>query len=191
LGTPVGTPPNLIGIAMLERFAKVKISFLQWMAIGIPIFLVGYVAVLILLKFLYPLRMKKDETPADIPAKTPFTIAQKTCLLVFGITVLLWLVPGFTALLLTDDSAIKSFFSTSIPEAAAAMIGAILLFIVPASTGEGKKTARLGKRPEDRLGNADPFRRRDGVGSMMFETKLAQFFGEKWLLMFGNPPSGN
>ena len=47
IGTPIGTPPNLIGIGMLERIAGVKISFFQWMLLGVPlvilfVFLVVY-----------------------------------------------------------------------------------------------------------------------------------------------------
>ena len=37
IGTPIGTPPNLIGIGMLNRIAGVKISFFQWMLLGVPI----------------------------------------------------------------------------------------------------------------------------------------------------------
>ena len=37
MGTPVGTPPNLIGIGMLERIAHVHISFFQWMLLGVPL----------------------------------------------------------------------------------------------------------------------------------------------------------
>src|SRR5688572_8592071 len=36
IGTPVGTPPNLIGIGMLERLVGIDITFFQWMAIGVP-----------------------------------------------------------------------------------------------------------------------------------------------------------
>ena len=37
IGTPIGTPPNLIGIGMLERHrAASKISFFQWMLLGVP-----------------------------------------------------------------------------------------------------------------------------------------------------------
>ena len=48
IGTPIGTPPNLIGIGMLNRIAGVEISFFQWMMLGVPIvvllfgFLVAY-----------------------------------------------------------------------------------------------------------------------------------------------------
>ena len=36
MGTPVGTPPNLIGIGFLKTLAKVDVSFFQWMLIGVP-----------------------------------------------------------------------------------------------------------------------------------------------------------
>ena len=36
IGTPIGTPPNLIGIGMLSRIAGIEISFFQWMLLGVP-----------------------------------------------------------------------------------------------------------------------------------------------------------
>jgi sodium-dependent dicarboxylate transporter 2/3/5 len=30
LGTPIGTPPNLIGLAMLDRLAGHRITFTEW-----------------------------------------------------------------------------------------------------------------------------------------------------------------
>src|SRR5688572_1801601 len=40
MATPVGTPPNLIGIGMIERITHVHIDFFQWMAIGVPIVII-------------------------------------------------------------------------------------------------------------------------------------------------------
>src|SRR5262249_1838674 len=37
LGTPVGTPPNLIGIGFLRREASFDVPFFSWMALGVPI----------------------------------------------------------------------------------------------------------------------------------------------------------
>ena len=37
MGTPIGTPPNLIGKGMLERIAHEQISFFQWMVLGVPL----------------------------------------------------------------------------------------------------------------------------------------------------------
>jgi solute carrier family 13 (sodium-dependent dicarboxylate transporter), member 2/3/5 len=187
LGTPVGTPPNLIGMAMLERFANIKISFLQWMAIGIPIFLIGYAAVLIILKVCYPVKIKAGEIPRDSLERVPFTQAQKMCLFIFGVTIVLWLLPGFAAVLLSGDSAFGSFLSSSIPEAVAAMIGGILLFVVPASKGEKGKLLDWGNAVKIDWGTIILFGGGMSLGSLMFETKLAQCLGEKWLMMFGKP----
>ena len=48
MATPVGTPPNLIGIGMLERIAGIRISFFTWMAIGMPLVLVLFAALVTL-----------------------------------------------------------------------------------------------------------------------------------------------
>ncbi len=37
MGTPVGTPPNLIGIGMLQKYAGIEMTFFQWMLIGVPV----------------------------------------------------------------------------------------------------------------------------------------------------------
>ena len=41
IGTPVGTPPNLIGIGMLETIVGTDITFFQWMLLGVPIVVVA------------------------------------------------------------------------------------------------------------------------------------------------------
>lgn len=187
LGTPVGTPPNLIGIAMLERFASIKISFLQWMSIGIPVFVAGYLAVLLLLKFFYPLKLDPENRVGSSDGKTPFTGPQKRCLAVFGITVVLWLLPGFAAVFLGEDSVINSFMATSMPEAIAAMTGAILLFFVPTSGGKSEKLLSWESAVKIDWGTIILFGGGISLGSMIFETKLAQSLGESWLSAFGKP----
>ena len=37
IGTPVGTPPNLIGIALIDTLVGVKIPFFQWMLLALPL----------------------------------------------------------------------------------------------------------------------------------------------------------
>ncbi|MBI5895131.1 MAG: anion permease, partial [Desulfobacterales bacterium] len=43
VATPVGTPPNLIGIAMIEKFCGVKIAFFHWMSFALPLVLLNFV----------------------------------------------------------------------------------------------------------------------------------------------------
>ncbi|HSK09393.1 MAG TPA: SLC13 family permease, partial [Vicinamibacterales bacterium] len=42
MATPVGTPPNLIGIGLLERATGIHISFVEWMLIGVPLALLMF-----------------------------------------------------------------------------------------------------------------------------------------------------
>jgi sodium-dependent dicarboxylate transporter 2/3/5 len=40
VGTPAGSSINILGLFQIEQFGKVQVSFLQWMAIGIPMVVV-------------------------------------------------------------------------------------------------------------------------------------------------------
>ena len=43
LATPVGTPPNVIGLGFIRSQVGVEIPFFRWMLIGVPIVLVLFV----------------------------------------------------------------------------------------------------------------------------------------------------
>jgi sodium-dependent dicarboxylate transporter 2/3/5 len=58
IGTPVGSPPNLIGIGLIQRAAGVQIPFFRWMAVMVPILLVMFPALFLLLYW-----MHRDESP--------------------------------------------------------------------------------------------------------------------------------
>ena len=62
----------------------------------------------------------------------PLTPGSATSLIAFGVTVLLWTAPGLAAIVGLDESrAVRSAMQTAVPEGVAAMIGAILLFLLP------------------------------------------------------------
>ncbi len=74
IGTPVGSPPNLIGIGLIREAAGVDISFFRWMAVAVPMMLLMGVALFTLLYLLHP---AGDETiragfaaPGPAPATT-------------------------------------------------------------------------------------------------------------------------
>jgi len=86
MGTPVGTPPNLIGIGLIERIEHVHIGFFRWMAIGIPAVLVLFVALAVYLSWTCarglhagagsaistPLVMRMPQPGDRIPGKVQF-----------------------------------------------------------------------------------------------------------------------
>ncbi len=42
MATPIGTPPNLIGVGMLRELVGAPISFFRWMMLGLPISMALY-----------------------------------------------------------------------------------------------------------------------------------------------------
>ena len=136
IGTPIGTPPNLIGIGMLNRLTGTDISFFRWMLLGLPIvvllfaFLVGYF-------YLQSLRgvtldtSRADRIKDELRRLGPLSAGQRNTLLAFGVTVALWLLPGVLAILGLGQSSFARTYNAAVPESAAAMTGAILLFILP------------------------------------------------------------
>ncbi len=66
MATPVGTPPNLIGIGMLERITGTRISFFTWMAIGMPLVLVLFAALVTLFTVTTARGVRMVEGGADL-----------------------------------------------------------------------------------------------------------------------------
>jgi sodium-dependent dicarboxylate transporter 2/3/5 len=136
IGTPVGTPPNLIGIGMLQSLAHVNVTFFQWMALGVPIMvlLFGYLVVAFYFSSARGLpfaagsielvRMERDRLG-------PMTTAQRNVLGAFAATVLLWILPGALAMVGLDDVPWARTYAAALPESIAAMLGALSLFVLP------------------------------------------------------------
>jgi len=136
VGTPVGTPTNLIAIAFFERAGE-PIAFSEWMIKAIPIMLV--MLPLAWLVLCWPLfgRKAHDRIGAianvvkdALKALGPATKPEIRIGIVFGLVALAWMfrtelakLPGLGAL--TDTGV--------------AIIGALVLFFVPSGRGGGEK----------------------------------------------------
>jgi sodium-dependent dicarboxylate transporter 2/3/5 len=136
LGTPVGTPPNLIGIGMLERVANVHVTFFQWMAIGVPaaFLMFSFVATQFYFAGARKVRLGKESTQLvqdELAKLGPLSRGQRNVLAAFGVTVVLWVLPGVLALAGLDQTPFARGLAASVPESVAAMIGALLLFVIP------------------------------------------------------------
>jgi sodium-dependent dicarboxylate transporter 2/3/5 len=88
IATPIGTPPNALTISML-RNKGINISFIGWMALGLPIAIILFLLIYFVL--LSAFKSKVNEVPIVIFKKITFNKQQKTILIVFGITLILWL----------------------------------------------------------------------------------------------------
>lgn len=143
LATPIGTPPNIIGLGFIRELVGVDFSFFKWMMIGAPAALLIFAWLFFYLNRLC--RAGVDEIPnssemlhAERARLGAWTRGQKSTLLAFLVTVSLWVVPGIIALAYGESSAIYKRVNGSVPEAVAAVIGASLLFVLP---GTGPRRA--------------------------------------------------
>ncbi len=138
MGTPVGTPPNLIGVAHLRETAGIPISFAEWMSIGVPIMVLtmGFVIAWLMFPRARAIRLSPDAVRAvatELQRLGKVTIGERNVVLAFSFTVFLWVLPGFLSLWFGETHAVTRRYNALFPESIAAIVGALLLFVMPIS----------------------------------------------------------
>ncbi|MEO5739563.1 MAG: DASS family sodium-coupled anion symporter [Vicinamibacterales bacterium] len=138
MGTPVGTPPNLIGLGLLRTTAGISVSFTGWMMVGVPIMVVTMGS--LVLWFLVPRSRGIQLGPAAVRTVSDelrklgvMTRGERNVVYAFSATVALWILPGVFSLVLGETHAATRRISTLFPESVAAVVGALLLLVIPVS----------------------------------------------------------
>jgi solute carrier family 13 (sodium-dependent dicarboxylate transporter), member 2/3/5 len=190
VGTPVGTPPNLIGIAMIEKFTGVKIPFFKWMLFAVPILLLLFVLLFFLLYFLHKPEMPvikgcQEYMSQELSRLGCWSRGQKNTLLAFAVTVLLWIIPGFLAIFWGSNASVYLFYGRHLPEAAAALVGVSLLFILPVDWPKRQFTISWRQAVRIDWGTLLLFGGGLSLGNLMFQTKLADHVGHGLLRLSG------
>ncbi|MBP6310556.1 MAG: SLC13/DASS family transporter, partial [Arenimonas sp.] len=85
LGTPIGTPPNLVFMQQYQQATGTAYDFGDWMKVGIPVLLI----MLPILAFGLS-RNLKNSPAAALPVMGAWTKTEKRVLSVFGLTALAW-----------------------------------------------------------------------------------------------------
>jgi sodium-dependent dicarboxylate transporter 2/3/5 len=140
LATPVGTPPNVIGIGFIRSLVHVDIPFFSWMLLGVPIVIVLFTFLYFYLDRAAPAGVRELPSGAELIRDErqrlgPWTRPQRSVAIAFGVTVVLWILPGIVAIAAGERSSAYASLNRSVPEGAAALLGAILLFILPGDDG--------------------------------------------------------
>jgi sodium-dependent dicarboxylate transporter 2/3/5 len=149
LATPIGTPTNLIGLAFIRDQVGVHVSFLGWCAIAIPLVAVMTTVAVTVLSRLFPAGVERLEgvgsyVAAERSRLGRWTTGQKSVAAAFAITVFLWVLPGFLLILLGASHPVCGWLSKRLPEGVVALIGAILLFLLPGNRdADGRRRRAL------------------------------------------------
>lgn len=86
IGTPIGTPPNLVFMQVYTELSGEEVSFLGWMRWGLPV-----VLVLLPIAMWWLTRKLTGSITASLPDKEPWDAAQRRVMWVFAVTALLWI----------------------------------------------------------------------------------------------------
>lgn len=137
LATLIGSPPNGIAARFMAQRYGVEVTFLDWLAFGLPLTIVILPIVwLILTRIVFPSRLGpvaggRDFLEAQWRALGPMSRAERTVTGVFAATVALWVARPWLATLLWDDVRPLA----GLTDAGIAMLAAVVLFVVPAEAG--------------------------------------------------------
>jgi solute carrier family 13 (sodium-dependent dicarboxylate transporter), member 2/3/5 len=193
MATPVGTPPNLIGIGMLERIADIDISFFQWMAIGMPAvaLLFAFLCGLFYVTAVRGVRVGEGSTDLvthELARLGRLTRAEANVLAAFAVTVLLWIAPGILAIAGAGETPFARAYAASLPEGVAAMAGAILLFVLPVDWRSRRFTLTWDEAVRIDWGIVFLYGGGLAMGELAFSTGLAEALGKgitSWLPSHG------
>jgi sodium-dependent dicarboxylate transporter 2/3/5 len=182
LGTPVGTPPNLIALGQLAKLAGVRVPFFQWMLIAVPILLVLLAVVVVFLRVSFPPEAQRIEAAASLIAEErrrlgPWTAGQRNVVGVFALTVFLWILPGVVALIAGTEGHAYLRLAALLPESVVAVLGACLLFMLPVDWHERRFTISWSQAVRIDWGTLLLFGGGLALGSAMFKTGLAAALG--------------
>src|SRR5687767_11395673 len=140
LATPIGTPPNVIGLGFIRTQLGIEFPFFKWCLIGVPVVIVLFLWLSSYLGFLCRAGVREIEGGREMLARErdrlgPWTTGQVSTVVAFLLTVALWVGPGFVALVGGETSAAYKRVSGIMPEGVAALVGALLLFLLPGNNG--------------------------------------------------------
>lgn len=130
--TPIGHAGNILAIEWIKRDFGYEISFLQWMAYGVPIGILTLAGLLLIFRYIVNpdvsrLKATGDEYIREEVRKLgPMKLEEKISLAVFGTAVFLWVIPSVISPILPQ---VSSYLDT-ISIATTAMLGASLLCLI-------------------------------------------------------------
>ncbi len=127
IGTPIGTPPNLVFMQVYEQQFQKTVSFSEWMSCGIPV-----VVCMIPVTWLWLTRKLNYRGGFNMPDVGNWSVSEKRVMFVFFFTAVAWMTrkepfggwSDWLNLPLANDASV-------------ALLAVVLMFVI--SDGKGKK----------------------------------------------------
>ena len=141
IGTPIGTPPNMVMIGYYETIKGVEISFLEWMKVGVPVSIIMVVVI-----WLWLSRNIKNRSVIPLPSPGRWRKEEKRTLVIFFFTALAWMTrsspfggwKNFFGVVSENDIGLYNILSNA-NDASVAFIAVIILFCTPSGNKKNEK----------------------------------------------------
>jgi sodium-dependent dicarboxylate transporter 2/3/5 len=190
-GTPVGTPPNLIGLGAVRDLLGVQITFVQWMTLGVPLVIVQTIFLLLLLR---PHWVATDDGSAARhelmrrrDALGRWSAGEAATSAIFACAVALWMIPGLLDLSLGQTTPASQFLHAHFPEETVGLLAGVALLLIPVSWREGRFTLTWREAVRIDWGTILVFAGGMALGRQLFDTGLAEAIGKGSVSLLGHP----
>jgi sodium-dependent dicarboxylate transporter 2/3/5 len=131
IGTPIGTPPNLVMIGAYKDMGFPELSFTQWMKFGVPVTII-----MVLVIWLWLSRNITGKNQIELPNPGNWQSAEARTLIVFVLTALAWITRS------EPFGGWKTWLDLpNANDASVAFLAVIALFCIP--SGNSKKDRLL------------------------------------------------
>ena len=126
VGTPIGTPPNLIFMQVYEETTGQNISFTTWMIWAVPVVVLMVPAMALILT-----RNVRGALSVTLPSVGAWRTEEKRVMLVFGLTALAWVTRS------EPFGGWKTWLDLpQANDASVALLAVVLMFLLPNGKGE-------------------------------------------------------
>ncbi len=191
LGTPVGTPPNIMTMEFLREMKAGEVEFFDWMKLGVPLVVVLMIFLLWLLR---PRGLKftdrrgmESELHRQYRELGPVSAGERNAAAIFCCAFFLWTWPGLIELLTGKKILGAAWISRHFPEENVGLLCGLLAFLLPVSLKEWKFTLTWKQAAQIDWATIFLFAGGLALGKMIESTGLAKAMGDGVVAQIGEP----
>ena len=191
LGTPVGTPPNIMTMGFIKDLGAGTVTFFDWMKLGVPLVVVLMAFLLWLLrprglKF-SDRRSMESGLRAQYDALGPIKPGERNAGIIFGLALFLWMWPGVVELLTGRKQFGADWIAAHLPEENVGLLCGLLVFLLPVNLKEWQFTLTWKQAAQIDWATIFLFAGGLALGKMIETTGLAQAMGDGVVGQIGQP----
>jgi sodium-dependent dicarboxylate transporter 2/3/5 len=183
IATLIGTPPNLVLAGILEELYNVELTFSKWIILGLPVSLILlFICWKYLTEYAFQLNVLsfpggKPEIKRQLKSLGKISYEEKLVLMVFAGTAFCWITRSF----------LLQKLMPAIDDTIIAVIGGVILFILPASSEKHRRILKWEEAVKLPWGILLLFGGGLALAAGFVNTGLAEYIGSRMSLLNGVP----